>query len=128
MRVAHRLRFVRIDHLLQAHSVADPVLDTEGVEPTLDEPTTVSQGAAREHTSLSPDKLSQLHLYPEKSPQSCMSPEKSPQSCMSPEKSSQLDVPPINCQSTDRCSVNVDILTEFEKRRSHSICEGVNSA
>ena len=118
MRVAHRLRFVRIDHLLQAHSVADPVLDTEGVEPTLDEPTTVSQGAAREQTSLSPEKLSQLHLYPDISPQSCMS----------PEKSSQLDVPPRNCQSTDRCSMNVNILTEFEKRRRHSICEGVNRA
>ena len=35
--VGHRLRFVHIDHLLEAHSVADPVLGAEGVEPTLDE-------------------------------------------------------------------------------------------
>ena len=39
VKVGHRLRFVHIDHLLQAHSVADPVLDAEGVEPTLDEST-----------------------------------------------------------------------------------------
>ena len=61
VRVAHRLRFVNIDHLLQAYSLADPVLDTEGVEPTLDEPTTVSQDAAREQTRLSPEKSPQLH-------------------------------------------------------------------
>ena len=35
---------------------------------------------------------------------------------------------PRNRQRTHRCSVNVDILTEFEKRRSDSMCEGVNRA
>ena len=68
VKVGHRLRFVHIDHLLQAHSVADPVLDAEGVEPTLDE-STVSQDAAREQTSVFPEKLSQLCLSPEKSSQ-----------------------------------------------------------
>ena len=97
VKVGHRLRFVHIDHLLQAHSVADPVLDAEGVEPTLDE-SNVSQDAAREQTSvfpekssqlcLSPEKSSQLRVLPEKSSQSCVSPEKSSQSCVSPEKSS----------------------------------------
>ena len=42
VRVGHRLRFVIIDHLLQAHSVDN----AECVEPTFDEPTTVSQRAA----------------------------------------------------------------------------------
>ena len=35
---------------------------------------------------------------------------------------------PRNRQRIHRCSVNVDILTEFEKRRSDSMCEGVNRA
>ena len=83
----HRLLFVHIDHLLQAHSVADPVLDAECVEPTLDE-STVSQDAAREQTSVFPEKSSQLCLLPEKSSKSCVSPEKSSQSCVSPEKPS----------------------------------------
>ena len=87
VKVGHRLSFVHIDHLLQAHSVADPVLDAEGVEPTLDE-STVSQDAAREQTSVFPDKSSQLRLSPENLSQLRVSREKSSQSCLSPEKSS----------------------------------------
>ena len=44
VRVGHRLRFVRVDHMLQAHSVDNAT----GVEPALDEQTAVLQGAARE--------------------------------------------------------------------------------
>ena len=52
VKMGHRRGFVHIDHLLQAHSIADPVLDAEGIEPTLDV-STVSQDAAREQTSVS---------------------------------------------------------------------------
>ena len=76
VKVGHRQRFVHIDHLLQAHSIADPVLDAEGVEPTLDK-STVSQDAAQEQTSVFPEKSSQLCLSPEKSSQLRVSPEKS---------------------------------------------------
>ena len=115
VKVGHRLRFVHIDHLLQAHSVADPVLDAECVEPTLDE-STVSQDAAREQTSvfpekssqlcLSPEKSSQLRVLPEKSSQSCVSPEKSSQSCVSPEKSSQ------SCVSPEKPSTHTSVQRE----------------
>ena len=54
-RVGLRLRRVHTDHLLHAHSVDN----AEGVEPTLDEPTTVPQGAAREQNSVSPATSSQ---------------------------------------------------------------------
>ena len=63
------------------------MLDAEGVEPTVDE-STVSQDAAREQTSVFPEKSSQLCLSPEKSSQLRVLPEKSSQSCVSPEKSS----------------------------------------
>ena len=115
VKVGHRLRFVHIDHLLQAHSVADPVLDAECVEPTLDE-STVSQDAAREQTSvfpekssqlcLSPEKSSQLRALPEKSSQSCVSPEESLQSCVSPEKSSQ------SCVSPEKPSTHTSVQRE----------------
>ena len=91
MGVGHRLRFVHIDHLLQAHSVAHPVRDTEGVQPTHDE-STVAQDAARGQKSVSPEKSSQSCVSPEKSSQSCVSPEKSSQSRVSSEKSSQSRV------------------------------------
>ena len=72
VRMGHRRGFVHIDHLLQAHSIADPVLDAEGIEPTLDE-STVSQDAAREQTIVSPEKSSQSRVSPEKSSQSRVS-------------------------------------------------------
>ena len=95
--VTDQLRFIHIDHLLQVHSVADPVRHAEGVEPTHDE-STVSQDAAREQKIVSPEKSSQSCVSPEKSSQSCVSPEKSSQSCVSPEKSSQ------SCVSSEKSS------------------------
>ena len=86
VRVALRLRLVHIDHLLQAHSVDN----AEGVEPTLDEPTTVSQAAAREQQSVSPATTSQ--------------------SCVSPATSSRCACLTRNRKRTHRCSVNVDIV------------------
>ena len=121
VKVGHRLRFVHIDYLLQAHSVADPVLDAEGVEPTLEKVLNLLSMSRLCHKMLHeskrvfPEKSSQLCLSPEKSSQLRVSPEKSSQSCVSPEKSSQSCVSPRNRQRTHRCSVNVDILTEFEK-------------
>ena len=59
-RLGRRLRFVHVDHLLQAHSVDN----AEGAEPTLDEPTTVLQSAAREQESVSSATTSQSCVSP----------------------------------------------------------------
>ena len=116
VRVGHRLRFVHIDHMLQAHSVDN----TGGVEPTLDEPATVSQGAAREQKSVSPQhRLSRACLPQHRLSRACLPQHRLSRACLT-----------RNRQRTHRCgvNVNVDMLTEFEKRRSDSMCEGVNRA
>ena len=90
VRVGHRLRFVHVDHLLQAHSVDNAT----GVEPTLDEPTNVLQGAAREQQSVSLATTSQSCVSPAKTSQSCVSPATTSQSCVSTATTSQSCVSP----------------------------------
>ena len=85
LRVGHRLRFVHVDHLLQAHSVDNAT----GVEPTLGEPTNVLQGAARGQQSVSPTTTSQSCVSPATTSQSCVSPSTTSQSCVSPATTSQ---------------------------------------
>ena len=90
VKVGHRLRFVHVDHLLQAHSVDNAT----GVEPTLDEPTNVLQGAAREQQSVSPATTSQSCVSPATTSQSCVSPATTSQSCVSTATTSQSCVSP----------------------------------
>ena len=85
---------------------ADCVDNAEGVEPTLDEPTTVSQGAAREQHSVSAATSSQSCGSPATSSQSCVSPATSSQSCVSPATSSQSYV------SSEKSSTHTSVQRE----------------
>ena len=121
VRMGHRLRFVYIDHMLQAHSVDN----TGGVEPTLDEPATVSQGAAREQKSVSPATSSQSCVSPATPSQSCVSPATSSQSCVSPATPSQSCVSPAtpsqSCVSYKKSSTHTSVRRERERRYADRI-------
>ena len=90
VKVGHRLRFVHVDHILQAHSVDNAT----GVEPTIDEPTNVLQDAAREQQSVSPATTSQSCVCPATTSQSCVSTAATSQSCVSPAATSPSCVSP----------------------------------
>ena len=144
VKVGHRLRFVHVDHMLQAHYVDNAT----GVEPTLDEPTNVLQGAAREQQSVSPATTSQSCVSPATTSQSCVSPaQRLNRACVPQQRLNRACIPQqrLNraclpqqrlrraclpqhrlrraCLTRNRC--NLDILRESGNRRGDSMCEGI---
>ena len=144
VKVGHRLRFVHVDHLLQAHYVDNAA----GVEPTLDEPTNVLQGAAREQQSVSPQqRLNRACLQQQRLNRACLQQQRLNRACVPQQRLSRACLPQhlLNraclpqqrlrraclpqhrlhraCLTRNRC--NVDILTECGNRRGDSMCEGI---